>query len=218
LRYCIAFCALLFALQLTTCQSARSVEEKGTANSGTLKGGVVEVEVTLNDLRDARLAAGRVRKAAANLYDEMTRQEMTMMMNPNVVGTTVIMTPRPVFTGNYLPPRKKWVDESMTEIGPVIKLFKDDVDKAIEEDRRTDVSDKGRKAFDPIRDEVFALVNTSFDRYKELEGLTGGQTYDSMSISSAAKGLDDDMKKLDKSLKQGISILQKEAKASKKLK
>jgi hypothetical protein len=32
----------------------------------------------------------------------------------------------------------------------------------------------------------------------------------------AAKGLDDDMKKLDRSLKKGIAILQKEAKLSKK--
>jgi hypothetical protein len=182
----------------------------------TLKGGVVEVSVTLNDLRDARLSISRVRKAAANLYDEVTRQQVTMNYNPNIVGTVVISVPTPSFTGQLLPARKKWVKESMGEIGPIINLFKEDVDAAIESDRHTNVSESTRKQLDPLREDAFSLVKSAFGTYKELEGLTAGSSFDNNAIATAAKSLDQDMKQLDKSFKKGISILQKEEKSSKK--
>ncbi len=217
-------CGWLVALLIAAIQlPVVGAEEKGTAGSDksapvTLQGGVVKVEVTLNDLRDARLSSSRVRKAAANLYDEVTRQQVTMNYNPNLVGTTVITIPTPTFTGQYLPPRRKWVAAAMAEIGPIMNLFKEDVETAIESDRRTNVSEATREVLDPLRDDVFALVKSSFSTYQELEKLTGGSGYDSNAIASAAKGLDNQMKQLDRSLKKGISTLQKEAKSSKKSK
>jgi hypothetical protein len=209
------FCLrVLIALLLAGCLQSPVSAEESSANA-PLKGGVVEIDVTLNDLRDARLSISRVRKATANLYDEVSRQQMTMTSNPNVVGTNVFMTPR-VIAGPLLPARKKWVDESMHEIGPIIKLFKEDVDLAIEDNRRTDVSDKTRKTLDPLRDEAFELVKQSFEVYKTLENLTAGPNYNNAEISTATKNLDKQMKLLDKTFKKGISILQKEAKSSRR--
>ena len=184
----------------------------------TLKGGVVEIQVTLNDLRDARLAISRLRKSTANLYDEVTRQEVTMVTTPNMVGSMVIMTPSPRFTGQFLPARKKWVEESMGEIGPIIKLFKEDVDIAVESNRHTDVSDAAHKKIDPLRDDAFTAINNSFEIYKQLESLTAGGAYDNNAIAGATKKLDGQMKQLDRSIKNGIQLLQKEAKAAKKSK
>ena len=181
-----------------------------------LKGAVVQIHVTLNDLRDARLAVSRARKASANLYDEVTRQDMTMSFNPNVVGSTVIMTPMPMFSGACLPARPKWVKEAMAEIGPIIELFKEDVDAAIESNRRTDVSEDARQKLDPVRDQAFAGIKSAFEIYKQLQTLTSGTTYDNNAIATAAKSLDKQMKQLDQSLKRGISILQKEAKSQKR--
>lgn len=181
-----------------------------------LQGGVVEVQVTLNDLRDARLSISRVRKATANLYDEVTRQQVTMSYNPNLVGTSVIMTPTASFSGPVLPARKKWVDASMAEIGPIIALFKEDVDHAIESDRHTNVSASARKSLDPLRNDAFSAVKKSNETYKALEKATKGPGYDNASIASMTKTLDNQMKQLDKSLKRAISILQKEEKSSRK--
>jgi hypothetical protein len=181
-----------------------------------LQGGVVQVQVTLNDLQDARLSTSRVRKAAANLYDEVNRQEVAMGYNPNVIGTTVIMAPAPRFTGRMLPARKKWVDESMKEIGPIMTLFKEDVDQAIEDNRRTDVSEATKKSLDPLRDTAFSTIKNAFETYKQLEQLTTASNYDNSAISTAAKTLDSQMKGLDKSLKDGIKILQREAKAARR--
>jgi hypothetical protein len=187
--------------------------------SNPIQGGVVKIDVTLNDLRDARLSTSRVRKAAANLYDEVTRQQVTMNYNPNVVGMAVIMTPSPSFSGAYLPPRKKWVEAAMSEISPIITLLKEDVDLAIESNRRTEVGDAARAQLDPLRDEAFTAVKTSFDLYKQLERLCFGvSSYDNQAIASVAKSLDHEMKTLDKSLKKGIAVLQKEAKSSKRAK
>ena len=214
-------CAIKLGI-LALCLSSTCISAYAEANTAVpaavepLQGQVVQIDVTLNDLRDARLALGRLRKATANLYDEVTRQQVTMGFNPNVIGTTVIMMPRPSFSGAYLPARPKWVKESMDDIGPIIELFKEDVDAAIESNMRTNVSSSARRSLDPLREDVFARVKASFDTYKQLQQLTAGNTYDNNSIASVSKSLDNQMKALDKQLKRGISILQKEAKAAKK--
>lgn len=188
----------------------------GDGTSAPLQGKVVEVGVTLNNLRDARLSINRVRKATANLYDEVTRQEVTMDFNPNAVGATLIMSPRPRNTGVILPARKKWVVASMQEIAPIIKLFKEDVDYAMETERRTEMRDAAMESFKPLKAEAFDLVNLSFQRFKRLEELTGGDTFDQSSIASEAQSLDSEMKKLDRVLKNAVAILQKEQRAARK--
>ncbi len=193
---------------------AKDKEEVPPTN--TISGGIVKIEVVVNDFRDARLSVKRVRKALANLYDEVTREEVAMNFTPNAVGMTVITTPSPSFTGVYLPPRKKWVDASMAEIGPIIQLFKEDVDIAIESNRRAEMSDSGREAISPLREEIFSTVKNSFVVYKQLEQLTASSNYDSTSIATTSKDLDRLMKSLDKTLKQGLKVMQKEAKAAKK--
>lgn len=200
----------------STTQSTNTPSSPDNPSAATLKGTVIQIEDRLNQLRDARLSISRVRKATANLYDEVTRQPVTMGFNPNVVGTTVIMTPMPIFSGPCLPARKKWVVASMDEIGPIINLFKEDVDTAIETDSRADVGSAARKALDPIREKAFASVKTSFDLYKQLVGLTAGSTYDNYAIATATKSLDGQIKQLDRDFKKAISILQKEAKSAKR--
>lgn len=182
--------------------------------SPQLKGSVVQVDVQLNNLTDARLDINRARKAIANLYDEVNRQQVTMNYSPNMVGSMVIMTPTPSF-GATLPARKQWVDESMADIVPIIKLFKEEVDSAIENNRQVDVSDATHKRLEPLRDEIFKSVKSSFDTLAQLEGLTSARSYNNQAISSAANTLDKQMKTLDRSLKKAISLLQKEAKSKK---
>jgi len=213
-----AFC-LSLAIFATTSLSSFAEETSDTADNGTPKAtltGGVQIEDTLNLLQDARLSVSRVRAAASNLYDEMTRRQMTMTYSPNAVGQQLLWRPTPTFSGNYLPARPKWVKESMAEIGPIIKLFKEDVDAAIESDRRTEVSAAARKKLDPLREKAFASVKTSFDLYAELEKLTSGSSYNNMTVASKTKDLNDQMKQLDQSFKRGIKILQKEAKSSKR--
>jgi hypothetical protein len=216
----ISLAALLTLLPLAA-MSAETADTSGgdTPSSTTLQGNVVEAAVTLNNLRDARLSISRVRKAAANLYDEVTREQMSMGFNPNVVGSTVIMTPVPQRTGLILPARKKWVDASMAEISPIINLFKEDVDVALETNRRSDVREKAQESLTPIRTTAFEQVKKSFDIYKQLSTLTSGNNpIDQPAIAARVKELDSTMKELDKSLKRGISILQKETRAQKKSK
>lgn len=180
-----------------------------------LKGGVIKVDVQLNNLTDARLDISRVRKAIANLYDEVTRQQVTMNYSPNMVGTMVIMTPTPTFTGQFLPARKKWVDASMAEIVPIIKLFKEEVDAAIEDNRRLDAGENTRKQLEPLRDQAFKGVQSSFESLVQLEKLTNTTAYNNQAIASTSKNLDKQMKDLDRNLKKAIGILQKEARTRK---
>ena len=163
--------AMLIALAVLAGLNMPAQAEEGATTSGDAASkpiqGRVEANVALNNWRDARLSISRVRKAAANLYDEMNRQEMIMMSaSPTMVGNTVLTRRTPVFTGQLLPPRKKWVDASVAEISPIIKLFKEDVDDAIQSDRRTDVSDEATKQLDPLREQAFTLIKASFDDFQ----------------------------------------------------
>ncbi len=208
-----------FFAMLSFCASmAMASEAEENKATTTLQGGVVELDITLDNLRDARLSINRLRKAIADLFDEVNRQQVTMHYNPNFVGSAVIMMHTPTFTGALLPPRKKWVNESVSEIGHIISLFKEDVDTAIESNRRTKVSDSARKNLDPVREDAFRLVKESFETYRQLQALAAGPSYDNSAISVATKNMDRSVKQLDRSMKKGISILQKEAKASKKMK
>lgn len=191
-------------------------DETGTGNgdapsSVQLKGQVVQVDVQLTNLNDARLDISRARKAIANLYDEVTRQQVTMNYTPNVVGTMVIMTPTPSFTGQTLPARSQWVDASMAEIVPIIKLFKEEVDTAIENNRIVAVSDSTHQKLEPLRDEAFKSVKSSFDTLTKLESLTKARPYDNAAIATTSKTLDGQMKGLDNNLKKAISLLRREA-------
>lgn len=220
----IVFAALVVAGMLVPTQSA--LADEGTSNGAEVPvaeqpkplEGRVEVGVTLENLRDARLSISRVRKATANLYDEMNRQTFQMMLQPNVVGSTMITTPKPFQTGQLMPPRKKWVDASMAEIGPIIKLFKEDVDIAIESNRRTDVRENAFEELTPIREQAFELVKSSFVDYKNLENATVGPVYDASSVTNLTRQLDSRMKELDKTLKKASRILTKESKAMRKRK
>jgi hypothetical protein len=216
LAFVVGACLPAFADDTGSATTTTSANPSENTSSPTLQGSVVKIEERLNQLRDARLSISRVRKATANLYDEVTRQQVSMGFNPNVVGTTVIMTPMPMFSGPCLPARKKWVVASMDEIGPIINLFKEDVDTAIETDSRADVGSAARKALDPIREKAFASVKTSFELYKQLVGLTAGNTFDNNSIASVTKSLDGQIKQLDRDFKKAIGILQKEAKSDKR--
>lgn len=211
------FVASIVALQIGSMQPVlASDDDTASGATKTLQGGVVEVGVTLSQLRDARLSISRVRKATANLFDEVSRQQMMMNYNPNVVGSMLIMAPRPSYTGPVLPPRQKWVDASMAEIRPIIKLFKEDVDIAIESNRRTDVREAARTKLDPLREEVFSLVKKSYEVFDQLEKLTAGPSYNNSAIASATRELDNSVKGLDRTLKRGVGILQKEARAAKR--
>lgn len=217
MRFDCFYSRTLLTLALIACFQlpGYALDEADATTGTTLKGGVVKIDVTLNDLEDARLSISRVRKATSNLYDEVSRREMNYVNTPNVVGSIVLSTPT-VIAGPVLPARKKWVDASMSEISPIINLFKEDVDQAIESNRRTDVSDKAKKTLDPLREEVFASVKQAFEMYKNLENLTAGPSYDNPAIASAANNMDKHFRGLDKTLKRAIKILQKEARASRK--
>jgi hypothetical protein len=206
---------LAISIQIAPAFAEEAATTDDAQKSTTQLTGTVQIDTTLNDLRDARLGATRVRKAAANLYDEMTRQQVTMMSQPNMVGNNNFSIPRPVF-GGYLPPRPKWVKEEMAEIAPIIKLFKEDVDAAIESNRRTEVDDSTRKTLDSLRTDVFARVQKAFEIVTQLEPLTGGPTFENTKVAELAKSLDEEMKQLDRSLKRGMSVLQRAQKGSKK--
>lgn len=210
--------SVVAVILLCSFQPNSSGQDKSSSASESvpapLQGGIVKVQTGLDDLRDARLSVSRVRKALANLYDEMTRQQLVNSYSVNVVGTSVINVPRPI-VGPTLPARPKWVHASMDEIRPLMNLFKEDTNIAIETDRQVDASESAKKSLEPIRTQAISDVQSAYEVFKSLEALTAGSNYDQPAVVSASKSLDKKMKDLDKSFKKGIAILQKEVKRSK---
>lgn len=182
----------------------------------TLAGGAVSVQTAVRDLRDARLAIGRARKATANLFDEVSREDLSASSKDSLVGSSAMISLTPAFSGKYLPPREKWVSASMAEMAPIMNLLKEDVQLAVETNRHVEASDATTKALQPLRKDAFDSVNNSFQNFKELEQLTAGPSYDNHKIAFAARNLDTQLKVADRKLLSAIQILVREAQSSKK--
>jgi hypothetical protein len=181
------------------------------STAAPLKGQVQLIEINLAEVRDLGLDVKHVRHAATSLYDEVSRQPVQINTMPEMVGMgTIIQIPVSFSGTGYLPPRKKAIEGAMQSMRPFIELSKQDVDEYAAGHRRLDISDHTRQLVKPLTDEWVVCISDAYAQFKTLEDLTKGPGYDNGSIASAAAGIDRDMKRLEKAVKEFYKILQKE--------
>jgi hypothetical protein len=182
-----------------------------------LSGGIKYVESWVEDVREAQLDVKRVKSALNNLFDEVTREPVTWSMPPNLIGTTVISIPLNINFASALEPRKKWIDESMSIIVPVISLFKEDVDKAEEDDLKT-LPEDAASELGPLRKSWAAAVTDVDAKLTRLKELTNQPSYDKPDIAATTKAIYNDMIHLDAHLKEARKILTNAAKEERRRK
>lgn len=200
---------------------AQTQSTKGPKNSDAVKaleGEVETVELDLQTLRDLGLDIKKVRHAASGLYDEVTRQPVTIQSTPNFIGNGTIINIPTGFSsaGGVLPPRKKAVDAAMAAMRPFITIAKEDVD----------AFESGRKELN-LPQHLLDQLKPNFDDWKvaakdastqlaQLEPLTQGPPYANDAIGSHASAIDKDMRTLESDRREIYKVLQSEGKDAKR--
>jgi len=165
--------------------------------------------VTLENLKESGMAIEKVRRAASDLYEEVAQRQVTLTSTPNVVGFTVLNMPTGFQTGNYLPPRRKWVDAYMQEMVTIIKLMKEENDDVINGKTQLLVPESTRTPLKDLFDQWVGLVSDVYSKLSELEKATQQKLLDNASIANASLSIHKDMKQLEGVRKKVYKILQK---------
>lgn len=168
--------------------------------------------VSLENLRESGMAIEKVRRASTDLYEEVSRREVTLTSTPNVIGFTVMNMPSGFTTGNYLPPRKKWVNAYMQEMITVIKLMKEENDDVINGKTQLLVPESTREPLKVLFDQWVELVGDTCNKLSELEKITAQPAFNNAAIANDALAIHKDMKQLEGLRKKVYKILQKAGK------
>lgn len=150
-------------------------------------------------LRQMGEAIKRVRRAASDLASECT-QPLEMVGEIDIIGTDVIpIMPATAegFGNQYIPPRPKYVNLHMSQLGSLIPILDDDINTLTIPDPEKDFAN-------PLLADVRAAMTDIKKRYTTLQGLTvKGGDYDATAIVNECRGvhtstglIDSDRKKL----------------------
>lgn len=216
----------------STSAAASSPASESSATSGSatptfdaqnggqsLSGQVQLVEVNLATLRDLGLDIKRVQHGATSLYDEVSRQPVSLQTMPEVVGLNTVIPVVTGFTGGgYLPPRKSAVDNAMGAIEPWIDLAKSSVDAITEGHKKLNLDEATQVELAPQFKKWSALVNDTYGHLQVLKGLTKGPVYDNQSIAQQATAINREAKDLEKVRRDIYKVLQREGKEARKSK
>lgn len=167
-----------------------------------------QTEIALKDIRDA---ARRLRAAALDLISDVEQRSMVVVGQPMIIEPSAAEDPQnkplgwaeqAIDLGPALPPRKKWLDASLSHLGQIVTILSTDFAAA-------QIPSDQQSAVQTHWDEMKAVVQDIQSRYEKLKSLTQGPDFDNIAIGKEALGIYDDVAKLDKPWRQVVHILRK---------
>lgn len=179
-----------------------------------LKAGVNVYVVSLENLKEIGMSIQEVMEASTDLYDEVSRREVTLTSTPNVVGFTVMSMPSGFTQGAYLPPRKKWVDAHMQDMSKVVKLMKEECDDVLAGKAPLVVPAPEQEQVKAMFAQWVSYVNDTFNKVSDLEKVTNQPMLNNAAIANAALAIHKDMKNLEVLRKKVYKIYQKAGKTA----
>lgn len=182
-----------------------------------LQGGVKMLALTMNELRDAKTSVDKVKRVSSDIYNEMTRIPVQMGQMVNAVGTTVINIPVPVGIGDALPARPKWVNFYMSELVPLVRLMKEEIDEVEDGTAKWVVRDDLKEALRPYYEDWKKVVKDVDSKVTSLQKLTKRPPYNQELAAKEAKAINKDAKKLQKTRNKIEKVFKKKSKEKKEL-
>ena len=125
-------------------------ESKEQNKTITLEATIQKQEVTLQSISDVRLDLKRVRIAASNIFDEVTREPIDFSTAPNVIGGSLIINPIHIRETGVLEPRTEWIENCVMKMGPTIELLRKDVENIGQDDSSLALSEKSKAELDRL--------------------------------------------------------------------
>lgn len=191
------------------------VAQESQPASGVLQGGVQQVEVSLTRIRDVSQDVNHVKREVRELYDEATRKVVRIESSPNIIGTTVVSIPYRFETGEYMPPRRKQVENYVAEIGPTLKLLKENVEETESGVRELLVPESLKDDFREIFSDWSNYIKRANTHFDGLEEYVAKSKLTNQELGSKALQLGEDMKGMEVTLKAAFKLVKQANKKNK---
>jgi hypothetical protein len=201
-------CAVAITVLLSSLGPALAEDNTKTSSQSApppVKGQVTKTalpaEVGLKDLGDA---AKHLRKAALYMVGELTRQDLVVVGEPDVIGPIIMPAiPEPSGTlamGDYLPPRRKWVNYWLVQMGTLGELMENETkEMAFPEGKMQTIA--------PLWIEIKTLVQDINFNYLKLVQLVERPTLSRDAIGILTMNIYDDTTKFEKPWKELVKTL-----------
>lgn len=154
-------------------------------------------ETIRHSLKNVADSAHHLQHTVHSIIYEITREEFVTVAEPNVIGPMVIpaMGPNPFIVGDYLPPRKKYMDLFAGQVQSLLGML-------IEEGS----SLPDTKENDPQLSAKLVEIKKDLDNLNKQNGLLqtlmAGPSYDNLKIGRQALLISDELDSLKKMLKE----------------
>jgi hypothetical protein len=150
----------------------------------------------------------KLKRTALDMMGELQRQDLVVVSEPDVIGPIIVpAVPNPsgmMPVGDYLPPRKKWLDFFMAEMGQLIPLMQSELaGTAIPADKKDEVAGPWGQ--------MQSLVQDMQSHYKALQPLTQGPNFDRDAIGKEVLAIYNDVEELEKLRKQAFHIIKEKS-------
>lgn len=206
----------------TSSNPSETAESKAEGHSGgalsgegVLKGGVEQVEISLTRMRDVSLDVKTLESDVKGLYGEATRQVVRIDSSPNIIGGVLVNIPYRFETGEYLPPRRKYVNNYIAQIGPNLKLLKEGVNEMECGCRAILVPEGVKEEFGSVVKDWNSIVKQANTHFDELENYVKTSKLTNSELGGRAQELNGDMQGLKATLKEAFKIMKRAQKKNK---
>ncbi len=160
-----------------------------------------------SNLKNIKSAVGRVKKATLDVINDVTMRKLTddegdpLFFEPSdrqVDKDPSLFAKEGTSWSTVEAPRKSWLDQDVKATEHWVDALKTDVDAL----------SKASGATPPVQ-VMQTVVKDMTDNLDKLKTLSGGPTYDNLSIAKAALAIHEDLKKLEAPWKTAMSELHK---------
>lgn len=193
----------------------KNQDDKSAGSEAPIKGGVEQVEISLSRIRDVNLGVQRLKSDVKSLYEESTRQYVTIESSPSIIGTSVVNIPYRFQTGRYMPPRRKWVNNYLAQIGPDLRLLKEGVDETESGCRELLVPEGVKDDLQNIFSDWAKMVKEANHHFDDLEEYVSKSKLTNDELGSKALVLGNDMRGLEVTLKAAFKLVKTSQKKNK---
>jgi hypothetical protein len=147
-------------------------------------------------IKNAIDASSHFKKNLRGIIDEVTRQNYTTVMQPNVIGTTVIPSvPTQIPLGGYLPPRQQYMTFFAAQSKLLLKTLVE-TDSALLENEDEDAVISAQLA------QTSSGLGKLQGENEKLKSLLSHYPYDNLAIGKQALRMSDELDKIEKLLKK----------------
>ncbi len=153
-------------------------------------------KVPVTDMHRALKAIGdtsnHIRRTALDIIGEVERQDLVVVSEPDMFGPIVVPAiPMPdgiMAMGDFLPPRKKWLDIFISQLDQLLPVLHDEANTAATDSKEWN--------------DLKKLVDDALHDLQVLKEVAGADKPDRLAVGKQALGIYDDMAKIDKERKE----------------